>query len=133
MNGPRPVGGVEIAGGRRVFAPGEEVAGAAAWVLPEDPARVELRLHWRTEGRGDADVGVVASERFEAPGRRDRRSFAFRLPEGPYSFSGSLISLTWGLELVTEPFGALGRVEIVVSPLGAELRLRPLEGEGGPA
>lgn len=123
------VGSVEIDEGRHVFAPGDELSGAARWHLPEDPGSVEVRLCWRTEGRGDGDHDVVAREHFEAPGRQDWRPFTFRLPDGPYSFSGSLISLIWGLELVAEPFGTVGRSEFVVSPTGAELRLPALETE----
>jgi len=94
---------------RSVFAPGEEVAGSVSWQLPAAPERVALRLFWRTDGRGTEDLEVALEEVFEAPGERDRRSFLFRLPAGPYSFSGKLISLSWGLELVAEPFGALAQ------------------------
>ena len=126
----QPIGGsVEIEDGRHVFAPGDELAGSASWRLPSDPEAVELRLSWRTEGRGDTDRDVVARERFDAPGKQDWRPFTFRLPDGPYSFSGALISLTWELELVAEPFGEVGRTEIVVSPTGAELRLAALDAE----
>jgi len=116
-------GEIEIEGGRRAFAPGEEVAGVVRWRLDGEPDRVALRLFWHTQGRGDADVDVVAEEVFDAPGRDDRRPFRFRLPEGPYSFSGKLISLLWGLELVAEPAGAVVEVEILVSPTGGEIVL----------
>lgn len=124
---PEVRGEIEIAEGRRVFAPGDEIAGTVTWQLPAPPEAAELRLHWRTEGKGTQDVEVVARESFDGPGDRDRRPFRFRLPEGPYSFSGKLISLVWGLELVTDPHRGseemLVLVEITVSPTGAELRL----------
>lgn len=125
-------GRLEIDGGQRVFAPGDEVAGKASWHLEEAPESVEVRLYWETQGKGDRDVDVVASESTgggEREGSFQRLAgdgelpFRFRLPEGPYSFSGKLISLLWGVELVAEPGGALGQVEIVVSPIGAEIHL----------
>lgn len=118
---------------RRVFAPGDEVAGHVSWHLEEAPDRVAVRLYWRTEGRGSEDVETVAEELYEAPGRGDRRSFNFRLPEGPYSFSGTLISLIWGLELVSDPQGALGRVDVVVSHGPGEVVLTAVDPkvEGG--
>lgn len=114
-------GEIEIDEGRRVFAPGDEVAGVVRWQLDGEPGSVALRLFWQTQGRGDSDVDVVAEESYEAPGSGDRRPFRFRLPEGPYSFSGKLISLVWGLELVADPGGALAHVEITVSPTGGEI------------
>lgn len=120
---------VVIDEGRRVFAPGDQVAGRVSWHLEEDPEEVSLRLLWRTEGRGSQDVEVVGREEFGAPGLRDQRSFSFRLPAGPYSFSGSLISLIWGLELVAEPQGALVGVDFTVSHGAGEVRLLRVDGE----
>lgn len=75
-------GEIEIEAGRRVFAPGDELAGTVHWRLGEAPVGVSLRLFWQTQGRGDSDVDVVEEESFEAPGTDDRRPFRFRLPEG---------------------------------------------------
>lgn len=126
--GVRIDGRVTIEEGRRVFAPGDEVAGTVEWHLPGDAERVDLRLHWRTEGKGTQDVDVVAEESWENPGPRGEHPYRFRLPAGPYSFSGTLISLVWGLELVAEPTGRLDLLEITVSPTGAELRLGTVDG-----
>lgn len=126
-DGVRAGGSLEIEDGQRVFAPGAEVAGSARWELPEDPRRVEVRLGWHTEGKGDRDEDVVARDTLDAPGRQDWRPFRLRLPDGPYSFSGKLIRLTWSLDLVAEPFGELARIDLVVSPTGAELRLRSVD------
>jgi hypothetical protein len=107
---------VKIAGGQTTFRPGEEVRGVASWSLEEPPERVELRLFWHTQGKGDQDVEIVERVPFDAPGPQDRREFVLRLPEGPYSFSGKLISLLWSIEVVAEPGDLAGGVEIVVSP-----------------
>jgi len=105
------------------FRPGETVEGTASWQLDAAPEAVEVRLFWRTEGRGTPDVGLVGSVRFDSPGAEGDRSFAFPLPEGPYSFSGKLISLLWGIEAVAVPSDDTGRAEIVLSPIREAIRL----------
>ena len=116
---------IETRDGATAFAPGETVEGTASWQL-EKPARtVELRLFWYTQGKGDQDVGVVLTVPFPEPALQDRRSFHVVLPQGPYSFSGKLISLLWALEVVAEPGSRAGRIEIVVSPSRREIVLQP--------
>lgn len=123
-------GRIEVEGGRRVFAPGQALEGSVSWHLDEEPQWVEVRLYWRTEGKGDQDVDVVGRERWESPGRdADERPVRFALPAGPYSFSGNLITLYWGVELVAEPGGALASLDLTVSPTGGEIRLGSAEGE----
>jgi hypothetical protein len=115
---------VELDGGKAAFRPGEEVRGVASWSLDEDPTSVELRLFWRTEGKGTQDVGVAETVAFEAAGRADRREFRIRLPEGPYSFTGQLVSLVWAVEVVAEPGSVAGIQDLVVSPTGEAIVLR---------
>ena len=105
--------------------PGEPVSGQATWELDAPPRELEVRLFWYTEGRGDQDQEVVASEAVPSPGASGWVRFDFRLPEGPYSFSGQLISLTWAVELVAEREGLAGRAELVVGPQRREVRLEP--------
>ena len=93
------------------------------WQLPEPPEEVELRLFWSTEGKGDQDLEVVETVPFASPGAQDRRTFRVRLPEGPYSFSGKLITLSWALEAVAQPGDRAGSFELMVSPTGEEIRL----------
>jgi|GEM_PF-6761494 len=54
---------------------------------------------------------------------RGSDSFSFPLPGSPYSVSGSLIKLTWALELVAEPTGQLALQEFTLSPGKQELLL----------
>ena len=118
---------VETRDGITSFRPGDEVSGRAWWQLARPPGEVVARLFWYTQGKGTQDVVVVQEETFPAPGGEDQRRFSFRLPEGPFSFSGSLISLIWAVEVVAQPGGESGRAEIVVSPTGDEIRLPPGE------
>ena len=105
------------------FRTGQDVSGTAAWSLEVPPESVELRIFWRTQGKGDEDVGIAETIVFQAPGREDKREFRLRAPEGPYSFSGKLVSLLWAIEVVAEPGALAGRAEITVSPTGEEVQL----------
>jgi hypothetical protein len=116
---------VETRGGATTFVPGEAVEGTASWHLEKPAQSVELRLFWYTQGKGDQDVGVVATVPFPEPALQDRRAFHISLPAGPYSFSGRLISLLWALEVVAEPGSRAGRLEITVSPTRREILLQP--------
>lgn len=114
---------VETHDGATSFRPGDLVEGTVRWSLPEPPEEIELRLFWSTAGKGDQDLEVVETVPFANPGSQDRRIFRVRLPEGPYSFSGKLITLTWALEAVAQPGDRAAHVELVVSPTGEEIRL----------
>src|SRR3954447_18636990 len=122
---------IGLKGNRRTFAPGEEIAGAVRWERDAAPAAAEVRLCWFTRGQGDEDAAVVETIVFEEAQAGDTREFAFSAPEAPYSFSGTLISLIWVVELVLQPGEEFERVEIVIGPgkeevllLGGERRKR---------
>jgi hypothetical protein len=114
---------VELDEGRASFRPGEVVRGTASWSLDAPPAAVEVRLIWFTQGKGDRDVGLVESVPAAAPGAEGGLSFAFTLPDGPYSFSGTLVSLLWAVEAVALPASDAASAELVVSPSGREILL----------
>lgn len=116
---------VETRDGVTSFRPGDEVAGRTWWQLGKQPDEAVARLFWFTQGKGTQDVVMVQEEIFPAPGEQDQRKFSFRLPEGPFSFSGRLISLVWAVEVLAGEES--GRVEFTVSPTGDELRLKPAE------
>lgn len=124
---------IEPRDGATAFRPGDEVKGTVRWRLDHPPRSLELRLFWYTQGKGDQDMGVIASQPLDEPGldvpAEGSRSFRFRLPAGPYSFSGGLISLLWALEAVAETVGhtQAERREIVVSPTGREILIQKLE------
>jgi hypothetical protein len=117
---------IETRDGVTAFRPGDEVAGTVRWRLDQPPRSLDLRLFWYTQGKGDQDVGVVENLPFAEPGLEGSRSFRFRLPAGPFSFSGKLISLLWAIEAVAETTGTQAeRCEIIVSPTGREILLPP--------
>jgi hypothetical protein len=118
---------IELADGRTAYRPGEPLSGRVAWRVEDQPASVELRLFWYTSGKGTQDVGVVETMTFATPRMDDRRDFTLPLPREPYSFSGTLISLIWAIELIVEPGDHVERQEIVLSATGEEV---VLSGEG---
>src|SRR5262245_43430530 len=96
---------VEPLDGRTAFEPGQSIEVQARWEFDEPPQAVELRLVWSTRGKGEADLGVAQTVRFENPSASESRQCTLELPESPYSFSGKLISLIWTIELEAEPSG----------------------------
>ena len=120
---------IDLDDDRRWYLPGDNVSGRVVWHLDAPAEAVELRLFWHTSGKGTEDVEIVDELRIDAAGTSGERSFAFLLPLGPYSFSGSLITLAWALELVAFPSGEIERVGLVVAPTPVELRLESLERE----
>lgn len=133
---------IELEGGRTSYRPGEEVVGKVAWsleALPGEggaaapPEHAEVRLGWFTAGAGDQDAAVVATVELPHPAPSDWREFRLRLPAGPYSVEGRLVTIRWAVEAALEPAGPTERVEIVVSPTGQPVRLhRDPPAEPGP-
>ena len=114
---------LQLADGRTKFRPGDRLEGVAFWELAVAPQAIQVRLYWKTQGKGTVDLEVVREVKFDAPGPTDRRPFSIELPPSPYSVSGKLVSIVWGVELVAEPQGESNNVEITVSPTGEEVRL----------
>jgi hypothetical protein len=114
---------ISIDEGGRWFKPGETIRGTAEWFLDDDPDEFEVRLFWFTSGKGTRDVEIVARAHIDQPGRHGNRAFSFRVPSGPYSFSGSLITLTWAIELVALPDGETERLDLVIGPRPVEVEL----------
>jgi hypothetical protein len=114
---------IELTDRRTAYRPGEPLSGRAAWRVDDQPTSAELRLFWYTSGKGTQDVGVVDTMMFASPRMDDHRDFTLPLPREPYSFSGTLISLIWAIELIVEPGGHVERREIVLSATGEEVVL----------
>jgi hypothetical protein len=117
---------LHTAGGDTWFTPGSTVSCDASWHLAGEVDRLELRLFWYTEGKGTQDVVVVAQRAVERPESSGHGSFRFRLPEGPYSFSGTLITLKWALELSALPGEETARVDLLVAPTPVEISIQGL-------
>lgn len=98
------------------YAPGERLEGRIA---TEAGRRLRVRLLWYTEGKGSRDVHTVAARELDAGAEH----FSFDLPESPYSFSGTLISLVWAVEVEDVERGDAVRQTFVMSADREEVRL----------
>jgi hypothetical protein len=112
---------IQIEDNKTTFLPGEEIRGIAKWELDNEPASLDVSLFWRTEGRSTQDIGVAETAGFENPGASGQKDFKFTSPNGPYSFSGKLISIVWALELATVKGKDVLRKEITISPTGQKI------------
>lgn len=122
---------IELADGRTSYRPGEPLSGRVTWRVDEPPESAELKLFWYTSGKGTQDVGVVQTMTFASPRKDDHRDFTLPLPREPYSFSGTLISLIWAIELIIEPGAHVEREQIVLSSTGEEVELGDAADAGG--
>ena len=107
---------IELDGGRVCYEPGARMSGEVFWNLAEEAESVELRLFWYTYGRGTQDVETVDGVTWDAPVRSGKKPFEIVLPEEPYSYSGTLLSISWALELICQPSGDVERMELMILP-----------------
>lgn len=114
---------------RNARQPGEILALSAMWALPTAPKTLEARLFWYTRGKGTEDLNVEMTQTIPAAGPAGEHSFQFKLPAGPYSFSGTLVSLAWAVEFVADKRSA--RWEFTLSPTGREVVLAPVANAPG--
>jgi hypothetical protein len=85
------------------FRPGEVLRGTAEWQLGAAPIAIEVRLCWLVRVQGIAETRRMQTLRFDRPAASEKRNFEFTLPDGPYSYSGTLSRLDWAIELVVLP------------------------------
>ena len=112
---------------KTAFRPGETIAGAVLWEFAKPPASAEVRLVWFTRGKGTEDGGIAATVTLDAPPAADTREFSIEAPNGPYSFSGTLIAVLWAVEFVAKPGSEFQRIEIVIAPDAREITLPRIE------
>lgn len=105
------------------FQPGQMISGSARWLGVENIKKASVRLFHTTSGIGTTDTVVVAEHEFNAPQADGNGTFSFTLPAAPPSFSGKLITLAWGVELVIHPGGHGRAIMITVGPDRREIRL----------
>jgi hypothetical protein len=91
----------EIQIDKETYTPGETLSGVATWPSTDRPPRkIDVRLFWHTLGKGTEDVEIVDELEIDGERAAQRCSFSFKLPVEPYSFTGSLITLQWGVEVI---------------------------------
>jgi hypothetical protein len=108
---------------KTTFRPGETISGAVLWEFEDAPSLAEVRLLWFTRGKGSEDGATVETVKFDTPPAADTREFSFTAPNGPYSFSGTLIAVLWAVEFIEEPGEEFQRIEITIAPDAKEIAL----------
>ena len=109
--------------------PGAKLAIPIAWRFDEEQSGLELRVVWNAHGKGSPNLGVVHTESVEHPSFQGSRTIHVELPQAPYSFSGTLVSIVWALELVAQPSQVSTRHEIVIAPQGREVSMTSTSAE----
>jgi hypothetical protein len=114
---------INIDGDQSAFRPGETIHGSISWALPVAPAQISVELFWTTRGKGTVDSEVVQSKQIKQPAASGQERFLLVVPNGPYSFSGKLVSVLWGVRLIIHPSQEQAQVNLTVSPTGSEINL----------
>jgi hypothetical protein len=89
---------------REEYEPGETLIGVVC--LNPDLGTVdgvEVRVGWRTEGKGNTDRGEVYREALAVPpdvqpAHGANLGFAVRLPAAPLSYDGVIVKIRWWVE-----------------------------------
>ena len=101
------------------------------WLCEQKPGRITVSLVWMTRSPELSELHVIDSITYNDLALQGAREFKTKLPVGPYSFSGNLFSLIWGVQALVEPSGHSLFKEISVSPARMTLDVRGREsGEG---
>ncbi len=109
---------VELFDGVSTFRPGDRVDGLVSWEFGEKPKWVEVRLYWRTAGKGDEDAVIVEVMKIDEPEAMDAKAFSFVAPDGPFSYRGQLIEIMWGIEAVAYGIKETANADMTLSSTG---------------
>lgn len=60
---------------------------------------------------------------FDNPPMEGGQPFVLHAPNGPYSFTGKLVILVWGIELVVLPQEEVERIDITISPTSRTINI----------
>ncbi|HWL08980.1 MAG TPA: hypothetical protein VNQ76_11265 [Planctomicrobium sp.] len=117
------------------YYPGSDLQAIITWDFESKLNAIELRLTWNTAGKGTRDLAVVQTEEIAVDTMNGSKEVTIRLPWGPYSFSGKLISLIWAIEVVARPKKESARKEFTMGPDANEVFLTsvgksPMESHG---
>lgn len=105
------------------FHLGETIDGEVRWLGLNEIDSLDIRLIWYTEGKGDRDFQVVASQEIRSPASEGQATFSFTAPNYPASCSGKLVSIRWAIEVVELPGINAQSTKLVISTNGKEVDL----------
>jgi hypothetical protein len=116
---------IKIHGVRAGYRPGTSLSGSVEWNAHTAPHSISIKLFWVTSGAASRQIGVVRTCVIERPNPTGTSHFEFRLPEGPWSFEGALVSLAWVVEAVLAPSKQSAHVIFSMSPENWQFELYP--------
>jgi hypothetical protein len=86
---------IGIALDRDRVEPGDFLTGSVRW-SDEAIRRVIVVAEWQTDGKGNRASGIARIVQIPARGSERQAPFRMRIPfEGPITFAGELISVSW--------------------------------------
>jgi hypothetical protein len=109
--------------GRTARRPGETFELEATWNIPTVAKQFEVSLFWETKGWGNPDLDEITMIDARTDKVQGTKRYQFTVPAGPWSFTGSLITLGWIVEMVADQESA--RYEFTVGPTDAPIVLGP--------
>ena len=109
---------LELHEGRTRYHPGEAITGIVGWEFDRPPELIEVRLYWRTSGKGTTDRGLAATHALRAEAAVNAEVFELRAPDGPLSYDGTLIAIGWRVQAIAHVPGWDKTQELTVT-LGA--------------
>ncbi len=99
------------------------------WRFEEQQSALELRIVWNTSGKATENLRVAERTVIDHPPLQGSQTVSVQLPLAPYSFSATLVSIIWAVELVAVPSQVSTRQEIVIAPQGREVSMLHLAAE----
>lgn len=88
--------------GGQIFHPGQQIKGSVQ-IWPNQmnlkSRKIELKLEWFTEGKGDRDGEVIEKKElnFDEFKGMAADEFRFMLPNEPWSYTGHYINIIWSV------------------------------------
>ena len=106
--------------------PGQILVGTVVWNFDSPPAKLTLELTWQTSGKGTDDSETVYSDDWSPDSNSGEKKFQIKLPRGPISVQGNLISIGWSIECTSKRPNATSTKPFVLSHLNQPIRLDPV-------
>ncbi|GGA30113.1 hypothetical protein [Okeania sp. KiyG1] len=83
-----------------VIEVGKQLSGKFSWAGNITPHEINLKVGWRTEGRGNVDTKTVYSNSFVGT---THSTFSCKIPAlGPVSYDGEIIRVIWEVIIATK-------------------------------
>lgn len=92
---------------------GDRISGRVLWSGSASPKAIEVRIQWRTEGRGNIEGTWLPEIILPA----SRGAFSSQIPlTAPYSYDGHLIRIVWEVKAIAEFAGILAQPQTHIQP-----------------